>query len=522
MLMVSLPQCRQTDVLQPADAPTTPDPGSPTNAKPDAAEQARLDQLKKDFGQALARALAQEPGLRRLIKAEAVKQFNHEYDVLYHLVKQDPVRADGTTFRQVLLQYLQTPERPAGRAAALLAQMERELPLLTILVPELPEGSFSAETWDPDTQVPMVGLRIWDNEGVPILKGNGEEFFLPFKYTPGFPVVVVKDNERVALASGPGELAFAAPDGGLWFQFTDKNFRNPGPGKPRPVVHNRIAWTLDPKLIQAAAIMDPINGWHRDHIYYDLTPTNPQGPFNANFMETVTSFRFADGEAGYNLIADQPGDPTRINLILAPSNTPPPSNTAAWTDGNFDFIVNVQVSARSNSLAVTGTNFSARGSDLFNITYRLVFLVWGSVYEIESISPVTFHTYPSLTNTPLHLFKWDLENYAPLLSLNILERDASQTTTQTITVTDEYAANFSFNPSGGVWEKIGLQFGASAKRTFSSQKTIVTSLDSDNIGYVTMEFRDKVYLGPAVQVGFQQTREYSGGTFAISVEPTPF
>jgi hypothetical protein len=78
MLMLSLPQCRQSDVLPPLDAPTKPDPGSPSNAKPDAAEQARLDQLKKDFGQALARALAQEPGLRRLIKAEAVKQFNHE------------------------------------------------------------------------------------------------------------------------------------------------------------------------------------------------------------------------------------------------------------------------------------------------------------------------------------------------------------------------------------------------------------------------------------------------------------
>jgi hypothetical protein len=121
----------------------------------------------------------------------------------------------------------------------------------------------------------------------------------------------------------------------------------------------------------------------------------------------------------------------------------------------------------------------------------------------------------------LEIYKWDLEIYAPLLSLNVLEIDASQTTTQTITVTDEYAANFGLSASG-LWEKIGLQFGASAKRTFSSQRTIVTSLDSDNIGYVTMEFRDKVYLGPAVQVGFQQTREYSGGTFAISVEPTPF
>lgn len=50
--------------------------------------------------------------------------------------------------------------------------VENQIPNLTIFVPELPDNSFSAELWDVETDIPDVGVRTFDTEGVPAFNGQ--------------------------------------------------------------------------------------------------------------------------------------------------------------------------------------------------------------------------------------------------------------------------------------------------------------------------------------------------------------
>lgn len=60
--------------------------------------------LKKTFGIALAELLEENCSVRKLLKEEASKMFDKDYDVLYHLIK-DKMLDDGLTFRESLLKF---------------------------------------------------------------------------------------------------------------------------------------------------------------------------------------------------------------------------------------------------------------------------------------------------------------------------------------------------------------------------------------------------------------------------------
>ena len=64
-----------------------------------------LNSLKSEFSFALARVLNESEGVRKLIKEEAIKQFDHDYDVLYMLVK-DKQLGGGGTLEGFLLKYV--------------------------------------------------------------------------------------------------------------------------------------------------------------------------------------------------------------------------------------------------------------------------------------------------------------------------------------------------------------------------------------------------------------------------------
>jgi len=112
--------------------------------------------LKLKFTEAFSNALIANKDLRRIVKEEALKQFDKDYDVLYALVKNKSLTpneylktssnktsenllqkwANALTLREALL--------PFFSSEAELIEIEQKLPLLTIFVPELPLGYFSA------------------------------------------------------------------------------------------------------------------------------------------------------------------------------------------------------------------------------------------------------------------------------------------------------------------------------------------------------------------------------------------
>ncbi len=114
--------------------------------------------LKLKFAEAFSNALIANKDLRRLVKEEALKQFDKDYDVLYALVKNKSLTpsdylekssnktsknllqksAHALTLREALLPFFNSETE--------LTEIEQKLPLLTIFVPELPLGAFSAAT----------------------------------------------------------------------------------------------------------------------------------------------------------------------------------------------------------------------------------------------------------------------------------------------------------------------------------------------------------------------------------------
>ena len=145
---------------------------------------------KKDFAIALAKAVEENSALRTFIKAEALKMFDKDYDVLYHMVK-DQKLADGSTFREAILKHYVSESR--------LSQLEQNSPLLTIFVPELPNESFSAYSWNTATEIPSVAIRMDNTNDVPVFDSTGKELVIPGYAIPAFPVIVIKENERVIL-----------------------------------------------------------------------------------------------------------------------------------------------------------------------------------------------------------------------------------------------------------------------------------------------------------------------------------
>lgn len=112
---------------------------------------------------------------------------DYDYDVLYQLIK-DIELENGSTLERNIQDYL-------GIEKTIL--INEKFPTLTLFVPTLPENSFSAEIWNPDIETPFVAIRCDYSSEVPIYNANGEEIILTPDYIPRFPVIVVKNNERI-------------------------------------------------------------------------------------------------------------------------------------------------------------------------------------------------------------------------------------------------------------------------------------------------------------------------------------
>src|SRR5690625_940301 len=175
---------------------------------------------KKKFTIALHKAMNENEKLREFLKVESQKQFNKDYDVLYGYVR-DKLVGD-VTFRETLLPYFENEEE--------LINIENTIETLTIFIPSLPINSFSAETWDTANDVPLVAIRLLNNEKTPLISSDGESYLLDHDVIPGFPVVVIKENERIIVPSFPNyyqnEGEEYSSKSGFRFKFASNIFDN--------------------------------------------------------------------------------------------------------------------------------------------------------------------------------------------------------------------------------------------------------------------------------------------------------
>lgn len=492
-LMLLVASCTDDQSLKPDpfDSPTT--------------SQSRNDELKTVFGKALARALADSPQLRTLLKEEALKMFDNDYDVLYHLIKD--VRLSGSqTTRELLSSYMED-ER-------LLQEIERELPLLTIFVPTLPENTFSAAGWEIDSQIPSVGITSSRTNDVNIVHHEDGEFVLNAEDIPAFPVVVVKENERVIhtkdrARSGAKGRAFRT--GGMDFAFLHDCFD--GSIKSADKTNDkdaRLSFGTDQKLIDAYNVYAGTDGWHRDYIYYGITPTTPDGPFSYDYQERIRSFALAgDPVTAYSKIADQTSGPNVDPQLKSLTGAP----NSGWTGGFFEFKVRVLLNAKNGIGEEYITYFSALPDELFVVEYVKTWIIY---------KPRITGLYLKPLNLPL--FSWDLNDYASTIKIEIEEVDVTETIVNSESRTVKFATNFAIDPVAGFLKKIGLKFGASLEQTTVQNTSRTFTLGNDLLGSVIVNFADNVVTAGPYSFPFfgtyYRTREYPTGWFSITVEPT--
>jgi len=495
----------------------------------------------RPFATALYDALKESPRLREIIKTEALKQFNKEYDVLYQFIKDEWVE-DGQTVRQLLLKHFENEEN--------LATIETSHPTLTIFVPQLPENSFSAEIWNTVEQIPAVAIHSTKQLHIPIIADygffdeNSNEFILEAGLIPAFPVVVIKDNARVVVAKN-GETrspALKAKKGDFKFEFTNEFFDG------SKVISTQSVSTsyIDQKLVDAYDFYKGTDGWQRDYIYYGLAPSPagtqitpggtkligkgiqpdpsedeaPRGTLTRDFRETIVSFRFSystDPEDMLWYLTNHDGDP-----VLKPITSSFFGNPTAlpWTTGKYTF--EVSIAAATSGTAKLRMPFIAKPEELFEVSFTKVLVSTLAVYFPKVTGYKTKYFDKNDPNDKRELMTWNLDTYEPELKISIAKENPDQEITITNTTTTEFAANIKGDFKFG--EKYGLGGELSGKTKKEQQHTTKTKLSNKYLGDVLIEFGDMVLLRkPSYdhnnQIIDDGLREYGNGMFVIKVAP---
>jgi hypothetical protein len=430
------------------------------------------------FAKILASALGESLPLRELLKKEALKQFDKDYDVLYQAIRNKSLGSE--TVYELLSKNDSKNE---------LAAIEENLPLLTIYVPVLPD--FSAEKWNTQVEIPQVAIAESEDENTPVVDSNGKITSIPPDHVPAFPTVVVKENERVVVnppspIQGRNAALLAHIGDKFSYSFADKAFDGIHPS----VEAGRTATSseIDPAVINAYNLkMD----WHRDHIYYGLTPTTTKGNFKNNYSEFISSFTI-ENVVSLDNFSDQTGDPQYKKVRK--------KNQPMWTEGSFEFKITVIINSKNGVGTELNKVFSVKGSDLFTLEYKKALLL----YFLKSITPKSY-------NPNLELVPWDLQNYGTAWKFLVYEYDPAQQTEHFHENTTKFAANFD------VETKIGLKFGGSAAIEDKRSFMLKTTLDSDYLGDAILGFDYPVITGVSNSV--YSFREIKTGTVKMIVEP---
>jgi len=510
-------------------------------------ETENIDFLKEQFACALAKVLENSKSARDLIKFEALKQFDYDYDVLYALIE-DKIVEKNSTFKQLMLQYMNEDN---------LKILLRKIPTLTIFVPSLPEDSFSAESWNTSNISPCVAYSdMYHN--IYAINSDAYKELIPYNIIPLSPIVFIKPSERVSLKSTitrsiPSDDLILTPDGTYCFDYSEFNnlkaegitrsrSRSPRGDSTRDgtetsrrrstaPIENEISDEMVErmnKIFEAKDLADKNDIWQRDYVYYNITTKDDKGPFQRNVSECLYSFELlGDPQNMYNLICDQSGDPNYIegvSLLGRRDNKP-----TGWTEGNLEFIIKIYVSNNqlvSNEIVKA---LSISPTKLFDLKTKN-----GRGLVVCGVEGLTRYILPE----PLPLWDWNIENYSASVKISIEEKDASETVQNVLETTTTFATNFGFDVGLGETVKIGAKFGASQSLQSKASTTVTRSLESDELGDVIINFSDDVITDtlsvhidnsprrvgipePSPRYSVPLNPKYISGYYKIEIMPLP-
>jgi hypothetical protein len=460
------------------------------------------------FGTGISKALHNQK-FRELIKNEALKKINGDYDVLYQMIKDKPINSEvyykkGNETQNMNLSTLHDFLIPFFNSEQELTDFETKLPLLTIFVPDLPLDSFSADDWDiyNANQIPDVAIRLDNITYVPVIGRDDDNYLIAPEDVPSWAIVVLKENERFISnldTEFNSKNTRIIEAGTVDFRFSDNNFDPTFSYSQQSNFGFQGASdnSIPSNLISAynAFPNDP-NAWHRDYTYYGLTPNNPTGPVNGNFREHIATFRMTSSspQTAYNTIADAFNE-TKRDPALQTNWQRRAHGVNAWTDGSFEFLIKCFYGAKASNLGLTiNKEFGVHPDALFQVSWeqRVTGRWWWRRYWLRASITGTKNFNTALPNSGVRLEfpTWDLNDFSNQWKLTFHEKDATSTTTTSETRSSKFNANFSLEPSTGLLKKIGLKFGASLEQTQSNTFTVAFQGGNDDLGEADIYFRD--------------------------------
>lgn len=483
-------------------------PSQPDGSQSKTIVQAPLDQVtaQKKFAKALSKAVSNSLDVRKFLKAEAVAQFDNDYDIFYPLVK-NKIVYDKQSLRDILLSYCKDENE--------LVQIEQSLPLLNILVPDLSLfWDFNAEKWNvDDKEVSVICRDDKDNT----LYENGENIGkMTTGDIPDFPCLVVKNNERMKVSS------VKTRSGEATYEFLSDAFD--GSKRKLQTRHYEEDINLQPTedleaYVNGSEIMSSVkdawnefknvpNAYQRDYIYYGITKENKPGTLNRYIREKLYRFRIAAN--AYSAINDPTQDPT---LQDTQKNKGYLTNEEIiqkiWTDGNFEFHFKSYISGEDSKEAMEAKlTFTINPRDAFSLEKihlkhknSTAFRQSKNFYTVDAKNLRSKWIYPEKSDRNaddlVFTLPWDLYNKSLSIFMFVEEWDKGQTITQEKSVVSEFVnkADFSIEGSGSIGKvslSTKLGYGFSHTKTVSNKATIQTTVESDPLGTLYFQYNDPI------------------------------
>lgn len=454
-----------------------------------------------DFSKILSRAVYNEEDLRAFLKKEAQKEFDKDHDVFYPWTKNAIIK-DGRSFREILLDYDLENKLEA---------VENNLPLLNILVPDwswINDKCFSVNSWD--LSIKEVGVGYSSKSETRDIYANGKlEASLPVGAFPDFPVLIVKENERMKRVAPATKAELPVYD------FIDDEFNASNEIKTKGTVYDTFdlpysvadnylgSHLLDGRVRKVYDVLknNPLIP-QRDYIYYNMTPKRDTGMFDFHYKECLYKFKFRT----YNIPGiydDLSGNGNKdIYKIDHTINHRAHYNwlthqeiiDKAWADGSLEIYFKV----------FNGSEFHDK---LKVVTMKEAFFV-KKVFQVKQVNWVGhiqwryYHTEfsqfePKWIELNYPLFSWDLQHYPYGYRVEISEKDNSVTRTIVTESTYTYAKNFKSN--GGIelkFIKIGYDKGTTETSQERHSTTFTYQEQDDNLANFWVYYKD-----PIVKVG---------------------
>lgn len=493
------------------------------------------------FARGISQAL-QNRAFRNLLRNEALKQFNKDYDVLYHNIKNTPINASvyikstdtEVTFKTLgdfLVSFFDDEQD--------LENFENQYPLTTIFIPELPLDSFSAEMWDvnDENQIPDVAIRTKNITFVPVVSSHEEQedYLVEPELIPAWPIVVIKENERVVASNQPMyddlNTRIVGDDSSSRgkeickgcnrhsFRYVDDNYDPVY--KPKSGISGGITSSNFPQFLTNAYEVfrnDP-TGWQRDNIYYGLTPTNTTGfSTGSRYEEHIASLKMTNTNPteAYKSISNSTVGTNADPQLLGRQRRN--GVVSAWTDGQFEFNIDAFFGAKNETVgAVIYKRVPVSPEDLFEIEYEQTRTGrhWWRRYYLtpKIIATKTFDLTSDSHDVRVPIATWELGKFSNQWKFEIAEVDSNVKIEREQTTKSTFNSNIELS---GTYKKVGLKFGASAELERESSYKYSWTQDSDDLGIEVVDFQDQILNK---QNNVYSLREYNTGRVAFTLVP---